>query len=412
MAKELTFVLINPYTISKSRTGGVIARCIGRTNLDLVAMRMIGPDRELVDRYAQLVRKAEPGSKTCGMIADYILESYCPDPTTGRPRRVMLLLFEGEDAVRKIWDITGSATIHSPSAQTIRDTYGDFILNEAGEVQYFEPAILAAPNIDRSKATLRLWARYTARCGGVVDSATDVPEGDEVEMTLVMLKPDNFRYPSLRAGNIIDILSRSGLRIVAAKKFGMTVSQACEFYGFVRDELALKFEDIGAVRAASALSSEFKFDVSPQDVRELCRELGPKFAKAQFESIVEFITGCKPSEQDATEEPRGVLSRVRGLWARITGAQADRGPAPGREGCLALVYEGVNAVQTIRDILGPTDPSEAEPGSVRREFGSNIMVNAAHASDSAENARREMQIIDLEEDTIRPLVEKYYGKVD
>jgi len=62
---------------------------------------------------------------------------------------------------------------------------------------------------------------------------------------------------------------------------------------------------------------------------------------------------------------------------------------PGTEKCIALVYEGVNAVAKIRDVLGPTDPSKAPPGSIRREFGSTIMVNAAHASDSPENARRE-----------------------
>jgi len=38
------------------------------------------------------------------------------------------------------------------------------------------------------------------------------------------------------------------------------------------------------------------------------------------------------------------------------------------------------------------------------------MVNAAHASDSPENALREMQIIRVAEDTIRPWVERYYGK--
>ena len=46
------------------------------------------------------------------------------------------------------------------------------------------------------------------------------------------------------------------------------------------------------------------------------------------------------------------------------------------------VHEGVEAVRKIRDVLGPTDPSKAPPGSIRREFGQTIMVNAAHASDS------------------------------
>ena len=137
MPKELAYVMINPYTIAKSRTGGVIARCIGRTDLDLVAVRMFGPSAELVEKYTALVRKHEENSATGQLIADYIRDAYMPNPTTGCPQRVMLLLFEGEDAVRKIWEVTGSATGTSASGQTIRDTYGDYILGDKGELQYF-----------------------------------------------------------------------------------------------------------------------------------------------------------------------------------------------------------------------------------------------------------------------------------
>ena len=69
----------------------------------------------------------------------------------------------------------------------------------------------------------------------------------------------------------------------------------------------------------------------------------------------------------------------------------------------------MSAVEKIRYLLGPTDPAKAQPGSVRREFGSDIMVNAAHASDSPENAQRELDIIDIRKETIREWVEKYYG---
>jgi nucleoside diphosphate kinase len=67
-------------------------------------------------------------------------------------------------------------------------------------------------------------------------------------------------------------------------------------------------------------------------------------------------------------------------------------------------------VRKIRDILGPTDPSKAPPGSIRREFGQTVMVNAAHASDSEENARREMAIVNVGENNFQQLVEQFYGK--
>lgn len=387
MAQELAFVLINPYTIAKSRTGGVIARFMGRTDLNFVGARMFGPSRELAEQYAELVRSADPeNQKVCDLIANYIVREYGPNPATGRPRRVMLLLFEGEDAIQKIWNVTGSATLKYGQGETIRDTFGDYILSDNGDVQYFEPAVLVAPSKRRASATLKLWAKYSARDAGLVETAFDVPAGDNIEKTLVLLKPDNFRFPSFRPGNIIDLLSLSGLRIVAVKKFCMTVAQAEEFYGPVRNALKEKFRAIGLARAASCLSNEFGINIPMEQMDPVCDIIGPIFAETQFESIVNFMTGYRPSQ--CSEEEKKTC---------------------GKEGCLALIYEGVRAVDKIRAILGSTDPSKAKPGSVRKEFGSNIMVNAAHASDSVENAKREMKIINLEEDTIKSLIDKYYG---
>jgi nucleoside diphosphate kinase len=390
MAEELAFVLINPYTIAKSRTGGIIARFIGRTDLNFVAARMFSPSQALVEQYSAAVRKGDPEHpEMCGIIADYIIRNYAPDPITGKPHRVMLLLFEGEDAIRKIWEVTGSASLRPGSGETIRDTYGDYILDDKGKVLYFEPAVLVSPNSKtRAATTLRLWAKFSAQDGGIVDAATDVPAGVNVQKTLVLLKPDNFRFPSFRPGNIIDLLSTSGLRIVGVKKFKMSVAQAEEFYRPVEEALRKKFMTIGAPRAAAVLTRECGFDVPDSILPQLSDLLAPQFAKTQFESIVNFMTGYKPSE--CSEAEKGTL---------------------GREGCLALVYDGVDAVQKIRSILGPTDPSKAKPGSVRREFGSDIMMNAAHASDSPENAEREMRIIKVEEDTIKPLVDRYYGSL-
>ena len=80
--------------------------------------------------------------------------------------------------------------------------------------------------------------------------------------------------------------------------------------------------------------------------------------------------------------------------------------APGSVACLAMVYEGENAVQKIRDVLGPTDPTKAPGGTIRREFGSDVMVNTAHASDSPENAQREMGIMKMREGNLVQTVER------
>ena len=50
------------------------------------------------------------------------------------------------------------------------------------------------------------------------------------------------------------------------------------------------------------------------------------------------------------------------------------------------------------------------PGSIRREFGQTIMVNAAHASDSEDNAKREIRIVDVGENTFKKVVDQFLGK--
>ena len=60
---------------------------------------------------------------------------------------------------------------------------------------------------------------------------------------------------------------------------------------------------------------------------------------------------------------------------------------------VAAVLERENAVTKLRTVVGSTDPSEAELGTIRHIFGTNVTLNAVHASDSPENAVRELSII-------------------
>jgi len=383
MKRELAFVMVTPHTLAKSRTGGVIARYLARTDLNFVGARLFNPSPALIEAYAHSIRHSEGVPEVNALIADYIFASFGINPQTGRPHRVMLLLFEGINAVDKIWHVTGPARVRAEHGETVRETYGEYVEDADGSVRYFEPAVLVGPTEERVRRTLSIWQRYAESDGGIVQSSGIFPDG-RIERTLVMLKPDNFRVPSLRTGSIIDVLSGAGLRIIGIKKFKMTVAQAEQFYGPVVEALSRKFKDIGTDRAVAALSREFGFEVPAAACRELCGNLGMIFAKCQFEEIVEFMTGHRPSK--VLEEDKATA---------------------GHEECLALVYEGVDAVAKIRDILGTTDPSKARPGSVRREFGSNIMVNAAHASDSPENAEREMAIINVDKDNISPWIEQY-----
>ena len=54
------------------------------------------------------------------------------------------------------------------------------------------------------------------------------------------------------------------------------------------------------------------------------------------------------------------------------------------------VLEGDNAVLKNRELMGATNPSEAEPGTIRADFAETIDANAVHGSDSPESAAREI----------------------
>ncbi len=58
---------------------------------------------------------------------------------------------------------------------------------------------------------------------------------------------------------------------------------------------------------------------------------------------------------------------------------------------MVLVLEHENAIALWRQTMGATDPSKAETGSIRREFGTNVGRNACHGSDSPENAKLEVE---------------------
>ncbi len=390
MAEDLSYVMVTPYSIRKSRTGGIIARLISRTGLDLVRAMMFAPSKELVEAYAEsIITDPEPRHRaTQELIRQYVLKNFAPD-RDGRRQRVLFLVFRGEDALMKIRTTVGHIVNERTSGETIRDTFGDYIVDADGAVRYFEPAVLAPPDESSVETNLKLWASYSDSDGGLLDEVVQFPAGAQVQKTLVLIKPDNFRFPNARPGGVIDLFSRTGLYIIGFKVHRMSVAQAEEFYRPVLDVLMDRLKDRSGVQARLAIERELGFPLSDKVQRVLGELLGPINGLNNWESIVQFMAGARPSE-----------------------CPPDRRNEPGSEKCIALVYQGIDAVRKIREVLGPTDPSKAPPGSIRKEFGQTIMVNAAHASDSAENANREMEIVQIKENNLKPLIEKYYGNLN
>ena len=71
--------------------------------------------------------------------------------------------------------------------------------------------------------------------------------------------------------------------------------------------------------------------------------------------------------------------------------------------CMPMVLEKENAVLGLRDVIGATDPAEAAGGTVRKLFAESKERNAIHASDSDENAEREVRFFFSESELIAAL---------
>ncbi|MBN2367076.1 MAG: nucleoside-diphosphate kinase [Calditrichaeota bacterium] len=67
---------------------------------------------------------------------------------------------------------------------------------------------------------------------------------------------------------------------------------------------------------------------------------------------------------------------------------------------VVVVLEKENCVEAFRKFIGSTNPEEAEPGTIRKDFGTNIQNNCVHASDSPENARTEISFFFSQRDLI------------
>jgi nucleoside diphosphate kinase len=285
----------------------------------------------------------------------------------------MVLLFRGPNAVRHLKDeVIGSFT-EAPKGDTIRGTFGDFIRDESGKILYFEPAVITAPSVELARQHLKLLAHYSTTDGGVLEGRIRYDDPHNIQSSLVLIKPDNFERRSRRPGNIIDVFSLTGLKIIAARLFNMTVAMGEEFYGPLKNIFVHKLKGNVAQELYARLHDAFNFPYTMHDAEVMSDLLSERNATAEFNRIVEYMTGINP-EEVVDPGQKAVASRAK---------------------CLALVYEGSDAIDKIRRVLGSTDPTKAEPGTVRSDFGRDLMRNGAHASDSVESAQRERRIVGL-----------------
>jgi len=222
MNTELTYVVITPYSLVKSRTGNIIARLMSFSGCDLVGVRVIRPSNEFVDQYIKRLKKLGIDSKLEKALVEYIDQNLRRENILGQTNRCLFLLFEGENAVDRIYDVVGELTTETESEAirgTIRGTYCDYITTPDGTVRYFEPAVLVPTNINYARNVLELFAQLGFNDSGIYEECA------EGQTTMVILKPDNFFKHSVRPGNMIDMFAKTGLRIVGARMIRMSAAQ-------------------------------------------------------------------------------------------------------------------------------------------------------------------------------------------
>ena len=146
--------------------------------------------------------------------------------------------------------------------------------------------------------------------------------------------------------------------------------------------------DFRLQKAKELLEEQYKIVMKDDCCEMLERSVGMAYADDQFNRIVEFMSGVRPDSCPPEE-----LN------------------APGKVKCMILIYEGTDAVSKIRTVLGPTDPTKAPDGTIRREFGQDVMVNTAHASDSQESFERETKVIKIHRNNMSAIIRDYLNNL-
>jgi nucleoside diphosphate kinase len=453
--EELAYALVTPYSLRKSRTGGIIARLLW-ADVRLAAARMFAPapDGEFIRKYCDALY--DPDERYVPLryqklLIQYVLENFGRVNARRTSNRMMLLVFRGPNAQRSILEAVGHIS-QAVRGDDLRGTFGDFVVEDATDqhlaavrraaeeamsrypalqkietpsrrVHIFEPAVLTGVSPEMTEKHLRLFCQHAYTDGGFVLNAIEELAGKKVETSMVILKPESFRSPrNPLPGNLIDFFARTGMYITGAEMLHLSVEQAREFYALklpqfretLKGMVARKARDIvEKARHLGRLAAD-KYAVPPdQAVAPGCvipavRELEALFTKG-FEA--------RPGE---VKQP--VLDAIfRILAERLK----DLNPPDSFYDALAEELKELNAQAEFDELIrymSGCDPRTGKPvekdgeamcmallysgenglkvirrrlKELREVYGRDVLQNRAHASDPDEDPMREMEVLGM-----------------
>ncbi len=140
MAQQQTLVLIKPDGLKKSLTGNVLTR-LSETKLDIVASKIVKVSKELAEKHYEAL-KDKPFFPE---LIKYLMGEY-------HKKKVMALVYWGEDAIKKVRDICGATNPEEADAVSIRGAYGRITTKGV-----YENIIHASANEPEAEREIKLW---------------------------------------------------------------------------------------------------------------------------------------------------------------------------------------------------------------------------------------------------------------
>lgn len=368
---QLSYAVIDDDTLRRFRTGHVLSdilRVRPDSDLRLAAARMFHATPGLMADFTRTFKgERKPKGTHPGIYSRfdrYLSEEYSEE---NQPKRILLLVFQGESAIDNILEIVGSPRgTPNMDGTTIRGTFGGFATDKRGRVTYFEPVVFIPNDQKTSARGIGLFRDFAQehpqgalddifdwnneiekiRMSGLLEKfQTKIYERtgiepeyqklqSNVQTSLLMVKPPvNGIHPHF-PGLFLQYLAGLGRNIVGVHYFHMSVGDFHRFYGHLQD---------GALKE------------KPEEFDGMCR----------------MYTGYPPAS------PESLLK-----------------PDP-HHACLAFVYQGPYMVPIIRNVIGPTNPAKWGPGQIRHDFGKDIQMNAVHGTDDPANYPKERDIIGI-----------------
>lgn len=140
MAMEQTLILIKPDGITKSLTGNILTR-LSETKLEILAAKMVKVSKELAEKHYEHLKEKPFFAE----LIKYIQGEY-------HKKKVMALVYGGEDAIEKVREIGGATNPEEADCVSIRGAYGRITTQGV-----FENVIHASDSMESAEKEIKMW---------------------------------------------------------------------------------------------------------------------------------------------------------------------------------------------------------------------------------------------------------------